>query len=194
MKKLIVNHHKAHKALRWRIDVPAKRDPPERCPWAVPVAGAERPGMAGRVAFSSRPEVPELDFAAVRPGFVAACMVEAAGVRGGRRTRAGRCTRAGRSARPSPRRTAGAAGETRSPAPAEPRRGVSLSQDRALRYRIDRNGQMEHLTQVAASLRGGVRRGAAITPRERAAAADLASATFGDESGVQSNIFGFVAT
>ncbi len=175
MKELIVNHHKAHKPRRRRVDVAAQRDPPACCPWAVPVAEAGRPGMAGRVAFSSRPEVPELDFAAVRPGFVAACMVEAAGVHGGRRTRAGR------SARPSLRRTAG---ETRSPAPAEPRRGVSPSKERALRYRIDRNGQMEHLTQVAASLRGGVRRGPAITPRERAAAADLVSATFGDESDV----------
>ena len=35
-------------------------------------------------------EVPELDFAPVRPGFVAACMVEAASTRGGCRIRVGR--------------------------------------------------------------------------------------------------------
>ena len=59
--------------------------------------------------------------------------------------------------------------------------GVSLSTDHALRYRIHRNRQMEHLTQVAASLRGGVRRGAAITPRERAASQDLVLTTLSNK-------------
>ena len=72
----------------------------------------------------------------------------------------------------------------RSPAPAERPLGVSLSRDRLLRYGIHRNRQMEHLTQVAASLRGGVRRGAAITARERAAARDPALTTLSDKSRV----------
>jgi hypothetical protein len=71
--------------------------------------------------------------------------------------------------------------ETHSPAHAERPLGVSLSRDRMLRYGIRRNRQMEHLTQVAASLRGGVRRGAAITARERAAARDLALTTLSDK-------------
>ena len=74
-----------------------------------------------------------------------------------------------------------AAGEAGSTAPAERVGGVSLSSDHALRYRIHRNRQMEHLTQVAASLRGGVRRGAAITPRERVAARDPALTTLSDK-------------
>ena len=91
-------------------------------------------------------------------------------------------------------RQAGRAGEAGSLAPVERVNGVSLSSDRALRYRIHRNRQMEHLTQVAASLRGGVRRGAAITPRERAVALDLVLTTFSNKTCVQSNIFGFVMT
>lgn len=96
MKKLIVNHHKAHRSRQWRTEAPVPGIPPRpglrRCLPAGRCVRAERPltgfPLAGRV--------PELDFAAVRPGFVAACMVEAAGTRGGR------CTRASRSARPYP--------------------------------------------------------------------------------------------
>ena len=86
------------------------------------------------------------------------------------------------------------AGGNGSLAPVERVNGVSLSLDRALRYRIHRNRQMEHLTQVAASLRGGVRRGAAITPRERAVVLDLVLTTLSNKTCVQSNIFGFVMT
>jgi hypothetical protein len=81
-------------------------------------------------------------------------------------------------------RRAGAAGEAGSPAPAERVSGVSLSLDHALRYRIHRNRQMEHLTQVAVSLRGGVRRGAAITARERAAVGDLVLTTLSSKTDV----------
>jgi len=91
-------------------------------------------------------------------------------------------------------RRAGAAGEAGSPAPVERVGGVSLSLDHALRYRIHRNRQMEHLTQVAVSLRGGVRRGAAITARERAVVWDLVLTTLSSKTSVQSNIFGFVMT
>jgi len=78
-------------------------------------------------------------------------------------------------------RQAGTAREARCPALGERLHGVSLSRDHLLRYRIYRNRQMEHLTQAAASLRGGVRRGAAITPRERAAAQDLVLTTLSDK-------------
>jgi hypothetical protein len=73
-------------------------------------------------------------------------------------------------------------------------RGVSLSGEHALRYGVHRNRQMEHFTQVAEGLRGGVRRGAAITRRERGAAPDLGLATLSDIACVQSNIFKFVMT
>jgi hypothetical protein len=56
------------------------------------------------------------------------------------------------------------------------------------------NRQMGHLAQVAESVRGGVRRGAAITPRECTGALDLVLTTLGNRMNVQSNIFGFVMT
>jgi hypothetical protein len=93
----------------------------------------------------------------------------------------------------SGRRT-GAALEAGPLASGERVNGVSRPAAHALRYRIHRNRQMEHLTQVAASLRGGVRRGSAITPREHAGARDLLSTTLSSKTCVQSNIFGFVMT
>jgi hypothetical protein len=65
---------------------------------------------------------------------------------------------------------------------------------RGCRYRIHRNRQMGYFTQVAAGLRGGVWRGAAITPRERTAAWDLVLTTLSDVTHVESNIFRFVMT
>jgi hypothetical protein len=62
------------------------------------------------------------------------------------------------------------------------------------RQLFQRNGQMEHSTQVAAGLRRGVRRGAAIATREEAGLWDQVLTTFGNESCIQSNIFGFVMT
>jgi hypothetical protein len=53
---------------------------------------------------------------------------------------------------------------------------------------------MEHFTQVATGLRGDVRRGAALAPRERVGAGDLVSATFRSRATLESNIFGFVTT
>jgi hypothetical protein len=82
----------------------------------------------------------------------------------------------------------------RAAAPGGRPRGVSLSSEHALRYGVNRNRQMEHLTQVAEGLRGGVRRGAAITTRERGAAPDLGLATLSDMICMQSNIFKFVMT
>lgn len=81
-------------------------------------------------------------------------------------------------------RWTGTAKGTRSPGPAERANGVSLSSERVLRYRTYRNRQMEHLTQLAASLRGGVRRGTAITPRERTEVQDRVLTTLGDNSSV----------
>jgi hypothetical protein len=56
------------------------------------------------------------------------------------------------------------------------------------------NRQIGHLAQVAESVRGGVRRGAAITPRECTGVPDLVLTTLSDAMNVQSNIFGFVMT
>lgn len=71
----------------------------------------------------------------------------------------------------------GTAGETGSRVPVGRAHGVSLSRGHTLRYRVHRNRQMEHFAQVEISLRGGVRRAASITARERVAASDLGSAT-----------------
>jgi len=81
-----------------------------------------------------------------------------------------------------PGRRAGTAGDSRSLTSGERAIGVSLPFRHALRYRIHRNRQMEHLTQVAVSLRGGVRRGSAITPRERLDGWDLALATLSNKA------------
>jgi len=71
-------------ACRCRSSVPAPR---ERCgQWR---RGAGEGPVAVPCSVRAR-KVPELDFAAVRPGFVAACMVEAARARDGRRDRSGR--------------------------------------------------------------------------------------------------------
>lgn len=94
----------------------------------------------------------------------------------------------------APGRRTGAAREAGSLASGERVNGVSRPAAHALRYRIHRNRQMEHLTQVAASLRGGVRRGSAITPREHAGARDLLLTTLSSKTCVQSNIFRFVMT
>ena len=82
----------------------------------------------------------------------------------------------------APGRRAGTAGEARSLASGERANGVSRTFRRALRYRIHRNRQMEHLTQVAVSLRGGVRRGLAITPRERTDGGDLLLTTLSNKA------------
>jgi len=84
--------------------------------------------------------------------------------------------------------------QARTAAPGGRPRGVSLSSEHALRYGVHRNRQMEHFTQVAEGLRGGVRRGAAITTREHGAAPDLGLATLSDIVCAKSNIFKFVMT
>ena len=173
------------------MPMPHRRDPVAGPPRSPRARVAARPGSVGRGAgFPARRGGPELVFAAVRPGFVAACMVEAAGTRGGCRIRVGRperppphCWTVGRDGR--------GAGSTR---PVKRVNGVLRPSGRALRYRTHRNRQMELLTQVAASLRGGVRRSAAITARERADAEDLVLTTLSSRVCVQSNIFGFVMT
>jgi hypothetical protein len=122
-------------------------------------------------------EVPELDFAAVRPGFVAACMVEAAGARDGRRA----SVPVGGG---DPSTPAASSAETRSLAPGGWPRGVSLSGAHALRYRMRRNRQMEHFTQVAEPFEGVFGAVRAITTRERRAARDLVLATLGNMTSV----------
>jgi len=72
--------------------------------------------------------------------------------------------------------------------------GVSRAGGRALGYRASRNRQMEHSVKAAVSLRGGVRRGSAITPRECADVEDLVLTTLSSKTSVESNIFGFVMT
>jgi hypothetical protein len=198
MNKATLNHHKAHKPLQWRTGA-----------WS-PRAGATLPGFrhrpaAGGVghggdasaerrsrdrAFPPRRE--SLNWTLrryVRASSLRVWLRRQAPEAGGAPVPAGR----GGLLRAVALRT-GTAGKTGSPVPVERVNGGSLSMDHALRYRVHRNRQMEHLTQVAASLRGGVRRGAAITTRERSVAWDLVLTTLSNKTSVQSNIFGFVMT
>jgi hypothetical protein len=189
MKKPAINHHKAHKSPQWRASVQSARGGvplPGFChgPAAGGAGGAGHGGTASGKRRSVRRAFPSLGESLnwtlrryVRASSLRVWLRRQVREAGGAPVPAGR---------DGPLRAvggrAGTAGETCSPAPGERPDGVSLCRDHALRYRIHRNRQMEHLTQVAASLRGGVRRGAAITPRERAAARDLASTTLSDKS------------
>jgi len=179
MKKPAVNSHKAHKSLQWRIGawwpratVPLpgcrhgaaaghcrgaheKRRPQGRVPLSL--RGSLNWSLRRYVRASSlrvwlRRHAPEAGAASVPSGRIG--LLRAAGLR------------------------AGKAGQARSPASVKRANGVSRPSAHALRYRTHRNRQMEHFTQVAASLRGGVRRGTAITMRERADVRDLVLTTF----------------
>ena len=188
MNNTAVNHHKAHKPLQCRACTRPRRAgaplPGFRHGAAARGAGDGDGGSAERrSAGRAFPSVREsLNWTLRR-------YVRASSLRVGVRRQApgagGAPVPAGRD---GPLRTAsrqaGTACEARCPAPGERLHGVSLSLDHSLRYRIHRIRQMEHLTQVAASLRGGVRRGAAITPRERAAPRDLVLTTLSNKTTV----------
>src|SRR5487761_425036 len=198
MNKAALNHHKAHKPLQWRTGA------------RLPRAGAPLPGFRHRPAAGGAgheggasaerrsqgrafpPRRESLNWTlrrCVRASSLRVWLRRQSPEAGGAPVPAGR----GGLLRAVALRT-GTAGKTSAPVPVERANGVSPPEDHALRYRIHRNRQMEHLTQVAASLRGGVRRGAAITPRERSVAWDLVLTTLSNKACVQSNIFGFVMT
>jgi len=214
MNKAPANHHKTHKPRQWRTSAcPPRAAAPLLGPCRGTVAaGSTERGESGarhRTAWTrggAFPPVREsLNWTLRR--YVRALSLrvslrrqapEAASAATRAPVPAGRVGpfRAGFLSTGSARVTARAAttGETSPPAPVEQVDGVSLSTHHALRYRIHRNRQMEHFTQVAASLRGGVRRDSAITPRERPAPWDLGLTTLSSMTGVESNIFGFVMT
>jgi hypothetical protein len=180
-----VNHHKAHKPLQCRAGTRWRRA-------GAPLPGFRHGPAAGGAGHgdggSAERRSPGCAFPSVRESlnWTLRRYVRALSLRVWLRRQApgtgGTPVPAGRDSllRAAARR-AGAAGESGSKAPVEGTRGVSLSLAHSLRYRIHRNRQMEHLTQVAGSLRGGVRRGAAITPRERAAHWDLVLTTLSNK-------------
>jgi hypothetical protein len=188
MNKAALNHHKAHKPLQWRTGA-----------WS-PRAGAPLPGFRHRPAAGGAghgggtsaerrsqgrafpPRRESLNWTLrryVRASSLRVWLRRQPPEAGGAPVPAGR----GGLLRAVALRT-GTAGKAGSPVPAERVNGVSLPEGHALRYRIHRNRQMEHLTQVAVSLRGGVRRGAAITARERAVAWDLVLTTLSSRTSV----------
>jgi hypothetical protein len=190
MRKSVVDHHKTHMALCERTGAPAAACGRRRSP-RVPPTTVTRAGCPAALAAAGPA------FARVRPGFFAACIVEAAVAEtgGGPATAgAGTAKAAGRDGRP--RAGGGRAGTAGEPFRRLRRRGCggSRSTDYGHPRRERRNGQIEHFSRVTARLRKGVRRGAAITPRERADAQDLRLTTLGSEPCVQSSIFGFVMT
>jgi hypothetical protein len=198
MKKPAANHHKAHKSPKWRTGdwLPGAGVPlPEfRC---RPDAGGAGNAGAAPGEGPSRCRVPPVQGKSlnwtlrryVRTSSLRVWLRRHAPETGGATVPADR----NGALRAAVRRTE-TARDVCSSAPGDPPPGVSLSRDHLLRYRIPGNRQMELLTQVAESLRGGVRRGAAITPRECAGALDLGLATLGNRTCVWSNIFGFVMT
>jgi len=186
MKKAATNHHKPHKPRQWRTDAQSPRAGGPR--------SAFRHGLAACVvrhggAAAGRRRGRGRDFPRLRESlnWTLRRYVRALSLRvwlrrqtpeaGGAPGSVGRAGVLGAAAR-----LPGTAGDGGPPARAWRPSGVSLSMDRALRYRIHRNRQMEHLTQLAASLRGGVRRGATITPREHFAALDLLSTTLSNNA------------
>ena len=188
MRKPVVNHYKAHMSLRGQPSAQVAACGRPRSPRvprrAVPCAGRPAAWPAAGLAFAT-----------VRPGFFAACIVEAVAEAGaglaapGARTVPG----AGRAGRPRGGCRSGAASES---SRRLRQRGGSGSRatDDGRPGQGQRNGQIEHFSPVAARLRKDVRRGAAITPRERADALDLLLTTLSSEPCVQSSIFGFVTT
>jgi hypothetical protein len=185
MKKPAVNHHKAHMSLCGLV---AQAAAGGRHVWPrVPGETAADRSACLRVR-AARPA-----FAAVRPAFFAACMVEAAVAEAGGGPAAA-TSADGPDGRPRgcclP---AGAAGECARPHRKRCSGGPRLA-SRGCRRRRQLNGQIEHFSQVGARLRGGAVRGAAITRRERTDAWDLVLTTLSSEPCVQSSIFGFVMT
>lgn len=185
MKKRAVNHHKAHKSPQWPPGAPS--------PCAVVQWREFRSGPVASGAFHANDatarrrsrgrdlpspwEPPSLSLRRyVRTSSPRVWLRRQGAEAGGAPVPTGRHGLSIRSAEGP-----GWAEESVGQYPGERLNGVSLCRDHALRYRVRRNRQMEHLTQVAASLRGGIRRDAAITPREREAAKDLVMTTLSDK-------------
>jgi len=202
MKKPAVNHHKAHMSLGGLVGQAAARGR-HVSPRVPGDAAAGRPACLQVRAAG-------LAFAAVRPAFFAPCMVEAAVAEpGGTPTAvAAAVASAGPAAGWDGRlragcRHPGAAGDVvrrrrrqggRRQGGRRQGGGGSRPTGRGCSRRRQQNGQIEHFSQVAKGLRKGMRRGAAITPRERAVVRDLRLTTLGNGSCVQSSIFGFLMT
>jgi hypothetical protein len=197
MKKPAVNDHKAHKSPQWRTETraPGLGYRPEFCsgtPASDAGAGPARP--AGRRARwrVSLLRGKSLNWSLrryVRASSLRVWLRRHAPEAGGAPVPAGGTGSFRVAGRP-----AETAREARSPAPGGRPWRAAVQGSRAAVPCPHGNRQMEHLTQVAVSLRGGVRRGGVITPRERVPAQDLVLTTLSNWTCVQSNIFGFVMT
>ena len=176
MNKVALNHHKAHRSPQWPTSATAGR-PHRACRHDV----ADRAGRGGGAPLARGPFGRTFPPARESLNWSLRRYVRASSLRVWLRRQAPRAGGApvtvgsGVILRAAPRSKT--TRKASSPALVARIGGVSLSMDDSLRYRIHRNRQMEHFTQLAASLRGGVRHGAAITPRERSAAWDLVLTT-----------------
>jgi hypothetical protein len=161
MKRPAKAPHKSHKSHKARAECLIAHSPDSDC---VRHAGgsagprAEPRGSLDRIPGRVPPQASERVFAAVRPGFVAPCMVEAT------------ATARGRSGGSRCQVWPGAAG-------IGPRHCGSSEDDLDGWRRASRNRQREYLAEARAGSRGKVRRIAAITARECADAQDLLLAT-----------------
>ena len=203
MKKRVLNRHKAHKSPQWLVDAPSPcavvqlRDS-RRGPAAA--SACRRSGACGvrRSLGHVLPSPGEsLNWRLrryVRTSSLRVLLRRQGAEAGGAPVSAGRHG-ASRHTLSAP--SAGGPGRPEKSVNWYPVSGAAACRGAGIRhrgYRILRNGQMEHFTQVAAGLRGGARRVAAITPRERIAARDLVLTTLSDMMRVESNIFRFVMT
>jgi hypothetical protein len=195
MKRPVKATHKPHMS---RARLPFARSPDadhaRRADRATDAAdeadSASGTGVVG-IAVRCPSQASERVFAAVRPGFVAPCMVEAAG-------RAGGPFGGPR----GPVWSALAAVPTCLPNTANPSRAARLGPrphglmagDPDVKQRASRNRQREYLAESRGIVRQGVRCIAAITARESTDAQDLRLATLSSRMHVRSNIFKFVMT
>jgi hypothetical protein len=159
MKSSAVNHHKTHKPPRWCGSWWATAE--------VPLLGL-RPGVtvteAPRAHRPRRrfPLAPSASLNCSLRRYVLASSLRVWLIRQAARAGCANALAVGN----DPLRASGRQAGARSPMLREEARGVSQPRGSALRYRASRNRQMEHLVQVAVNVRGGVRRGSAITLRE----------------------------
>lgn len=197
MKKPAVNHHKEHKSPQWRSEAraPELRYRAEFC--SAPPRATRAPAPRSRRGAGARRRVSLLRGKSlnwtlrryVRASSLRVWLRRHAPEAGGAPVPVG-----GNGSFRVAGRPAETAREARSPAPGGRLGRVAVQAASAAVPGPRGNRQMEHLTQVAVGLRGGIRRGAVITPREHATAQDLVLTTLSNRTCVQSNIFEFVIT
>ena len=179
MNKSAVKHHKAHRSPQWR-----------GCRWAIADVPPPDPRHGAAAPEAPGARWPRRRFRLSPPGSLNWSLrryVPASSLRVWLMRRATGTGRAdgmtGRHGSPAPAGGEPGRARTRPPGSSSERAdGGSRPPGSTRRYRPSENRQMAHLVQVAAGLRGGVRRGSAITAREGADRDDLILTTLSSSS------------